>query len=161
MASGIENIGMCCILSYMLLAWALAIAASSIMIHQNKEKTWSKKLTQLYEGENSAPYALMKSWEKQPFVDIRVLDAEEYPYCPDEYPEDVVYDIWLGTRAMCDCLEREGDRLVEFDKMCDKTGEDGNVNEEDCLDVPALSPMVLNVVNGVRYCGKRGGSSLR
>ena len=103
---------------YILTAWSLAIAASSMMIYQVNSGSWVTSITRLYSSQQTLPTLLLSSWAKQPFVGIKVLDAEEYPTCPSDYPEDVVYDIWLGTRAVCDCLENAGDRIVTLDIIC-------------------------------------------
>ena len=102
---------------------------------------------------------MTQSWNRKPFVALEAFDAEETTTCPAEYPEDLLYDIWLGTRTTCDCLEREEERAIFFDRRCDKSIGDsetaaGDEISADCHDVPGLAPMVLNTFNGVRYCGK-------
>ena len=52
---------------------------------------------------------------------------------------------------MCDCLEREGDRIVDMDMICERTGARSKLNggtgipkhkSEDCHDVQAVHPIV-------------------
>ena len=47
---------------------------------------------------------LKKSWQAKPFVDVIMTTAKS---CPETHPDDLIYEVWLGTRGMCDCLERE------------------------------------------------------
>ena len=90
---------------------------------------------------------LAKSWEARPFVDILVLtddqagsDTNENS-CPESHPDDLFYEIWMGTRAMCDCLERSKDRKYDLDTLCIR-GRDAPHNSEDCKDVGSEAPMV-------------------
>ena len=67
------------------------------------------------------PTILEKSWQSKPIVGIRAFTdrgSQKVGGCPVEYPEDIMYDIWPGTRGMCDCLEREGDRRADMNEMC-------------------------------------------
>lgn len=73
-------------------------------------------------------------------------------------PEDVVYDIWPGSRIACDCLERI-DSTIAYDRECER-GKSGKERSDDCKHAFALAPMVLNVINGVRFCGKLGQYAL-
>ena len=61
---------------------------------------------------------------------------------------------------MCDCLEREGDRIYSLHRWCIR-GDDAPENSEDCLDIGGRNPIVLNVLKGARYCGKRGGVAFK
>ena len=59
--------------------------------------------------------------------------------CPPEYPEDLIYDIWPGSRGYCDCLQREGDRNWNLDEECDKGKghseyDYGDETSDDCQD---------------------------
>ena len=74
----------------------------------------------------------------KPFVDVILHDGR---ICPEEYPDDLIYEVWLGTRGLCDCLERSGDRLYELDMMCAR-GKNSPHNSEDCLDVAASAPII-------------------
>ena len=41
-----------------------------------------------------------------PFVDAIVLYAEENRQgCPASHPEELIFEVWPGTRALCDYLE--------------------------------------------------------
>ena len=62
--------------------------------------------------------SLLKDWQTQPFVDIHVTSEN---VCPEEFPEDAIYEIWSGIRGMCDCLQREGDRIYVLNGDCTKT----------------------------------------
>ena len=59
---------------------------------------------------------LKKSWESYPFVDIIVQDAQDP--CPSEFPEEVIYGIFPGTRFACDCLESIDDPHIMMDENC-------------------------------------------
>ena len=72
--------------------------------------------------------------------------------CPDEYPEDLIYDIWPGTQGHCDCLQESEKRDYTFG-YCSK-GKGGSQNSEDCHNRAGLAPIVQNRFNGVRYCSK-------
>ena len=98
---------------------------------------------------------MTRSWNQKPFVAMKAFDTRETSSCPAEYPEDVLYDIWLGTRKTCSCLEREKERSIGFDRVCEKS-DDGEDESQDCHDIGGIAPIVLNTFNGVRYCGKQG-----
>ena len=90
--------------------------------------------------------SMRKSWDVKPFVDVRVIDTTtEGSYCPSTHPDDIIHEIWLGTRGLCDCLEREGGRSVKLDTMCVGHGDDAD-HGPDCHDVAALAPRVQNQV---------------
>ena len=108
------------------------------------------------------PSILEKSWQTKPIVGVRAFTqqkADSQGGCPPDYPEDIMYDIWPGTRGLCDCLERGGDRQVFLDQKCEKEAE-GRQYSDDCKDVVGLAPIVQNIVNGVRLCGKLAERSL-
>ena len=98
---------------------------------------------------------MAQSWKKKPYVAMRVYDAIETPSCPAEHPEDLTFDIWLGTRGMCDFLERPGERTVRFNKKCAKQRESSSDASEHCYDVVAIAPIIFNTFKGVRYCGRQ------
>lgn len=53
-------------------------------------------------------WARIDSWTQVPFVDITVIDALENPNgCPASHPEELIFEIWHGTRGVCDLLEVE------------------------------------------------------
>ena len=74
----------------------------------------------------------------------------------------------MGTTLLCDCLapeeknslEQAFEKKVSYDlhQVCSR-GKNA-VHSENCFEVSAIPPVVMNVVNGLRYCGKRGGYSL-
>ena len=75
----------------------------------------------------------------------------------------------MGTRFACSCLERPGERTIgtiNFDEGCqneydeDDCAEGCSTIENECREIAAFTPIVLNVINGVRYCGKPGKHSL-
>ena len=125
--------------------------------------------------------ARIQSWTDVPFVDVIMIDAEEFPRgCPASHPDELVYEMWQGISGMCDCLEREGDRDYFLGIWCeresgktdgehhsdnplraDKDRGSGPHDSEDCFDVPSKNPIVQNVIKGARYCGKRGGVSFK
>ena len=96
-----------------------------------------------------------------PYVDIIVIDAKEnYGGCPNSHPEELIYEVWPGITGMCDCLEREEDRNYFLYIECQR-GDDAPHNSEDCLDLRGRNAIVQNVLNGARYCGKRGGVAFK
>ena len=148
-----------CGISIVIVAWIMAIVIFSKMVAQNKSDDWRLGLVKFYgSGANTMTKVLTRDWVLPPFVDIKVRPAEDT--CPYTHPEDVMYEIWPGTRMRCDCLEREGDRLVDMDMVCQR-GDDAPHNSPDCLDATADAPLVLNRFDGVRYCGKRGIESIK
>ena len=86
---------------------------------------------------------------------MKAYDAIETPSCPEEYPEDLVFDTWLGTREICDCLERPGARDVYYNLVCEKGGKGARHMSEKCHNVAAIAPTILNTFKGVRYCGRQ------
>ena len=43
---------------------------------------------------------------------------------------------------MCDCLEREDHRTIDLDIICERGDDDEMHSSKDCLDVPAIHPIV-------------------
>lgn len=86
------------VIGYILVAFGLAIAASSMMIYQNNNETWNRAIRGVQVRQGQGPANLMRSWSAEPFMEIKAFDAEEYYTCPGDLPDEVVYDIWLGTR---------------------------------------------------------------
>ena len=78
----------------------LIIAASSWMINVNMTERWLDEITS---NASTSAQMLKKSWESYTFVDIIVLDGQDS--CPSEFPDEVIYEIFPGTRHSCDCLE--------------------------------------------------------
>ena len=93
-------------------------------------------------------------------IEMVVIEDDWYSQCPFDYPEEIIYETWMGTRAACDCLEREGDRLYDLDTVC-RRGKGSPYNSEDCLDSEAIPPIVQNKVKGIKYCGKLAEYSLK
>ena len=91
-------------------------------------------------------------WLSVPFTDITVVDSDRA--CPKDYPDNVVYEVWPGTRRMCDCIERSFEFFL--DQECEK-GKNADHNSDQCYDVGGTSPIVQSNLKGVKVCGKRGG----
>ena len=100
--------------------------------------------------------SFLRSWQSLPLVDIYVTSDS---YCPAEYPEDVVYEVWLGTRGFCECLQRDDNRDYYLNTKC-KKGKNEPHKSIFCNNVGGLAPIVQNRIQGVRYCGRRGSTSL-
>lgn len=141
---------------YLVIAWCLGIAASSWMVHMSNNGDWKRTIQNAVSGESAAADILFKSWQTYPFIDVAPTTNQ---WCPDDFPEDLIYDIWPGSRAMCNCLQREEDRDYFMDMHC-RRGKNGEHNSEDCHDVGGLAPIVMNRFESVRYCAKRGSESL-
>ena len=98
----------------------LAIAASSWIVNLNNSERWVKQ----FEGFTADPFKpVLKSWDAKPFVDVRLISTENGNFCPESHPEDIIHEVWLGTRGLCDCLEREEidgftSREYILDTMC-------------------------------------------
>ena len=87
-------------LSYLAVIVILIIAASSWMINVNVSERWLDEITS---NTLVPPRMLKKSWESYSFIDIIVQESREA--CPSEFPDEVIYEIFPGTRKSCDCLE--------------------------------------------------------
>ena len=101
---------------------------------------------------------LKKSWESNPFVDIIVQDAQ-VP-CPSEFPEEVIYEIFPGTRKSCDCLKYEND-LIYMDELCQRDTKTNEYRYPGCFDSGSLAPQIMDSINGLKYCGVRNEVSLK
>ena len=107
-------------------------------------------------------YARIESWSQEPFVDVKVVDAAENPQgCPDSHPDELIYEVWMGTMGLCDGLETEDKNYKEYKlgKTCDKSNprEDSKYDGHmESYSVWGINPSIMNVVKGARYCGKRG-----
>lgn len=98
---------------------------------------------------------MARSWTRKPFVAVKAFDAKETLACPADYPEELLYDIWLGTRVVCDCLERLEDPTIALDIECESSKKNGGGGKSDgCFDQGGIAPIVLSAFNGVRYCGR-------
>ena len=68
------------------------------------------------------PERILKSFESEWFTDIELLPESETCQSLNSLDnisiqwDDVVSEIWMGTRGFCDCLEREGDRQIFLDQ---------------------------------------------
>lgn len=93
----------CILCVYAFIAMALAVAALSWMVIENNTSQWMNTIEESTRGADYVVGNLIRSWEQKPFVDV-VVSADLS--CPQGFKEDLVFDIWLGTRAMCDCLQR-------------------------------------------------------
>ena len=113
------------------------------------QSTWSPEES----GVSTAPGQVGLDWRRVPFTDITVVEGVDRP-CPSDYPDEVIYDIWPGTRMMCDCIERSFEYFLDIN--CNK-GKNGDHNSDQCYDVGGTHPVVQSNLNGVKVCGKRGG----
>ena len=141
-------------LSYLAVIVILIIAASSWMINVNVSERWLDEITS---NTLVPPRMLKKSWESYSFIDIIVQESREA--CPSEFPDEVIYEIFPGTRQACDCLEREGDRTILMDEICYVDDETYEI-EEGCDNVHSIAPQIMNSINGLKYCGVRNEVSL-
>lgn len=93
----------CIPICYAFIALILAVAALSWMVNENNTGRWMNTIEESTRGSYYVVGNLIRSWEQKPFVDVIVTDDA---LCPEDFKEDLVFDTWLGTRAMCDCLQR-------------------------------------------------------
>jgi len=89
----------------------LCIAVCSWIIHF--ENDWLQG--DYYYGDINYLTQIGRDWSTLPFQDILVTEETQ---CPDTHPDPVLYDVWLGTRAYCDCIERDG--RYYLDEWCEK-----------------------------------------
>ena len=143
-----STIAILCLCTYFCGAFILGIAISSWMLHINANDIWQNSYTKITASEHNDAKSLMRSWTQKPFVDVFVTDATK---CPTDFPEDLIYDIWRGSRGHCDCLEYGDQRGFHMDQKC---GEPGVPKPHVCHEGQGLSPIVMNRFAGVRYCGK-------
>jgi len=61
--------------------------------------------------------------------------------CPNEYPDEALYDFWPGSDLFCDCLDREGDKTIGMGRRCSK-GKNGKETSSDCWINEAVHPVV-------------------
>ena len=100
------------LLGYFWFVSIFIIAASSWMIYLKNGERWYGKITS---NVSTTPLMLKKSWESYPLVDIIVQDAQDP--CPSEFPEEVIYEIFPGSRESCEI--RDDDHIsIEMDKFC-------------------------------------------
>ena len=125
-----------CAVSCCLLQWLMTIVISSMLIAYRKRlpDAWTLDLDSEIK---TSPSQVRYNWLTKPFTDITVVDADDN--CPASFPDEVIYNVWPGTRMMCDCIDRSFEYFL--DQEC-KKGKNGEHNSEDCIDVGALPPVV-------------------
>ena len=64
-----------------------------------------KDAGQMIQGALAPLRARYDSWTQLPFVDVTVVDAQEFPNgCPNTHPEELIFEVWPGTMGVCDRL---------------------------------------------------------
>ena len=102
-----------------LILWVLGIANSSYVII-NQQKLATGNIT------NDISYfsQITEDWTTKPFVDIKIMkrdENDEIPECPNDFPDEVVYKIWPGTRPYCDCTTAKTKKIyTDNDGKCPK-----------------------------------------
>ena len=94
---------------------ALTTAIAALMIRFHKTQS-------LYAIDVSLQTQIKKDWVVEPYIDVKVTkDA----FCPEDFPYEVFYNVWLGTRRWCDCIDKKNefgedlkDAGVNFDSDC-------------------------------------------
>ena len=104
-----------CFIFFAIISIIIAIAAASWMVHVKNTGAWQETVTNYNRAGVSVLKILDRSWETKPFVDMWVTDDTK---CPRTHPDEVVYQMWLGTRAYCDCLSQEVNRAYHLDEDC-------------------------------------------
>ena len=85
-----------------------AVAISSWMVNEVNTSRWKNKILDLKDITLAKLFILNRSWNAKPFVEMTAIsDAQT---CPLSMPDEVVFQTWLGTTIMCDCLNSEFDR---------------------------------------------------
>ena len=97
----LKDVLTCFGIGYTIIAWVLGITVGSIMVHIHNTGDWKNSLEESITGESIASSILFKSWQKVPYVDVfPTLERS----CPLDFPDDLIYDIWPGSRGYCDCM---------------------------------------------------------
>ena len=78
--------------------------------------------------------------------------------CPPDHPHEVIYDLFMGTRGFCDCIDR--DYTYFLDRRCNK-GKNGSEKSSLCYGAGGMPPIVQSNIKGIKICGKRGGRNFR
>ena len=68
-------------------------------------------------------YSRIDSWSQEPFTHVTVVDAEENPQgCPDSHPDELIFEVWMGTTGLCDGLQSPDKEWKRYHlgKGCDK-----------------------------------------
>ena len=106
------------------MVWQLVVAILVVAGKLSDDFWLLRPIQQVVDDQNAIADNLVKSWGTEPFTDVVVVDIGANNLldteCPVTHPDDVVYSIWPGTRHMCDCLERDGDREYYLDIICSK-----------------------------------------
>ena len=123
MASEGQELCLVVMLCYLAVVFFMIIGVSSWMININNSERWRDMYGSILEGDAANIAAAFNSWNSKPYVDIV---ATSYS-CPSGYDE-VLYDIWPGTRGHCDCLQRERERNIIMDRLCHR-GKNGSEND--------------------------------
>ena len=72
------------------------------MINIHNNSTWTDVLTISQEEGREERLSQLSSWNKKPVTDVQIVEGTSM--CPPDFTEDLIYDIWPGTRVYCDCL---------------------------------------------------------
>ena len=87
------------------LNWAFGLCLCLWMLHESRMETNRAQLNKNFSKAIGQIKERTASWTAVPFVDAAVFDASEHPRgCPASHPHELVYEVWLGTRCMCDCF---------------------------------------------------------
>ena len=89
--------------------WGIAII--SVLIH-------AVKTNFAFKGTNAPVFTqIVNEWTVQPFVSIIAvkLDISNTTQCPDDHPDEVINETWLGQNVGCDCMmKKNGMKFQRF-----------------------------------------------
>ena len=77
---------------------------------------------------------------------------------PPGHPDGFIYNLFMGTKGFCDCIDR--DHTYFLDRRC-KKGKNGSQKSSLCYIVPGMPPIVQSNIKGIKICGKRRGRNFR
>ena len=86
-----------------------------------------------------------------------VFPAEEN--CPEEMPDEVIYDVWKGTQSYCDNISSiyyEDPNWKIGNQCIDSSTAPQYYDNDTRFGYP---PIILTDIGGFRICGKRDGNN--
>ena len=122
----------------------LFVILGSVLVRQGKNYDITDKLPMI-----TNTYDIPRDWQRQPFVEITVVDHKDYDTCP-EGMEVVFEHTWLGVQGACDCR----DTFILESRKTMRLHECYTKDERRCEDVPGRPAIKENIILGKRICGR-------
>ena len=118
-----------CVLIYLFIVWVIGIIGGCYIVHAHNTDRWRTLYSDAVIADSKRITTALHGFNVHPVVDVKLVDGN----CPEDYPDDLLYDIWLGIRAHCDCLQRPEERTLHMDTLCDR-GVTGDHKSDACHD---------------------------